>query len=132
MRYRLLALITTGLCLTTYLASLPAQAESNDLAATFPALQGIELTPSQQQKLTTLSNNTLAEVRSVLTPVQKAKFDRSLASGVGLKKSLLSVNLSMSQKVKLRNMIAPRQQQLEAILTPAQRQQAKANINAQR
>jgi periplasmic protein CpxP/Spy len=132
MKYRLLALITTGLCLTTSLASLPAQAESNDLAATFPALQGIELTPSQQQKLTTLSNNTLAEVRSVLTPAQKEKFDSSLAGGVGLKKSLLSVNLSMSQKLKLRNMTASRQQQLEAILTPAQRQQAKANINAQR
>jgi Spy/CpxP family protein refolding chaperone len=132
MKYRLLALITTGLCMTGALASLPAQAESNDLSATFPALQGIELTPSQQQKLTTLSNKTLAEVRSVLSPEQRAQFDSSLASGVGLKKSLLSVNLSMSQKLKLRNLIAPRQQQLEAILTPVQRQQAKANLNAQR
>jgi Spy/CpxP family protein refolding chaperone len=132
MKYRLLALITTGLCLTSSLALLPAQAETNDLTATFPVLQGIELTASQQQQLTTLSNKTLAEVRSVLNPGQKARFDRSLASGIGLKKSLLSVNLSISQKLKLRNMLAPKQQQVETILTPAQRQQVKDNLNAQR
>lgn len=120
MKHRLLATIITGLLMTT----IPISAKASPLTATFPALQGIELTSAQEQQLTNLSNQTLAEVRSVLGTQQRVKFDRSLAQGMGMKKSLMVTSLSLSQKLKLRNILVPKQQQLEAILTPAQQQQA--------
>jgi LTXXQ motif family protein len=132
MKYRLLTAITTGLLMTTSIAFSPMITNASPLANTFPALQGIELTSEQERQLTELSNQTLIEVRSVLSPQQRVKFDRSLAKGVGLKKSLMVTGLSLSQKLKMRNILAPKQQQLEAILTPAQQQQARNNANAQR
>jgi hypothetical protein len=69
----------------------------------------------------------LAEVRTILNAQQRVKFDRLLTQGIGLKKSLMATGLSPSQKLKLRNSLAPRQQQLEAILTPAQQQQIRNN-----
>jgi Spy/CpxP family protein refolding chaperone len=132
MKHRLLTAITTGLLMTTSISIIPMIANASPLANTFPALQGIELTSTQEQQLTELSNQTLTEVRSVLSPQQRVKFDRSLAKGVGLKKSLMATGLTLSQQLKLRNILAPKQQQLEAILTPAQQQQARNNVNAQR
>jgi Spy/CpxP family protein refolding chaperone len=123
MKHRLLIVITAGFLMTT----IPVAANASPLAATFPVLQGIELTSEQEQQLTSLGNQTLAEVRNVLSAKQRAKFDRSIAKGVGLKKSLMGINLSPSQKLELRNILVPKQQQLEAILTPAQRQQAQSN-----
>jgi Spy/CpxP family protein refolding chaperone len=130
MQHPFLAAIGSGLFLTTPIVTINAQA--SPLTDTFPALQGIELTPIQYRKLTVLSNQTLAEVRAVLTPSQRVKFNRSLATGVGVKKSLLASNLSLSQKLQLRNLLAPKQQQLEAILTSEQQQQARNNVSAQR
>jgi periplasmic protein CpxP/Spy len=130
MKYRLLA-IGAGLLLTISLTSIPTHADANDLAATFPALQNVELTPSQQQKLSALSSKTLAEIRAILTAQQKVQFNRSLATGVGVKKSLLGTDLSLSQKFQLRNTLAPKHQQIEAILTPAQKQQVQQNLSAQ-
>jgi hypothetical protein len=132
MKYRLLSAITTGLLMTASIATIPMAVNASPLANTFPALQGIELTSAQEQQLTELSNQTLAEVRRVLSAQQRVKFDRSLAKGVGLKKSLMATGLSLSQKLKMRNILAPKQQQVEAILTPAQQQQARSNANAQR
>jgi Spy/CpxP family protein refolding chaperone len=130
MQHPFLAAIFSGLFLTASIAI--GQAQASPLAETFPALQGIELTPIQQRKLTVLSAQTLTEVRAVLSPAQRVKFNRSLATGIGLKKSLMDSNLSLSQKLRLRNLLAPKQQQLEAILTPEQQQQARNNVSAQR
>jgi Spy/CpxP family protein refolding chaperone len=129
MKYQLLVLMT-GLFLTMPL--MPVQAEAAELTATFPALQDVELTPSQQQKLSALSSKTLAEIRAILTAEQRVKFNQSLATGVGLKKSLLGTNLSLAQQFRLRNTLAPKQQQVEAILTSAQKQQVQQNLSAQR
>jgi periplasmic protein CpxP/Spy len=129
MKYRLLALMT-GLFLTMPLMSI--QAKAAELTATFPALKDVELTPSQQQKLSALSSKTLAEIRAILTAEQRVKFNQSLATGVGLKKSLLGTNLSLLQQFQLRNTLAPKQQQVEAILTPEQKQQIQQNLSAQR
>jgi periplasmic protein CpxP/Spy len=124
MQHPFLAAIGSGLFLTAPIAIGQAQAS--------PALQGIELTPIQQRKLTVLSAQTLTEVRAVLSPAQRGKFNRSLATGAGLKKSLLDSNLSLSQKLQLRSLLAPKQQQLETILTPEQQQQARNNVSTQR
>jgi hypothetical protein len=123
MKYQLLTAIATGLMMTT----MPISVNANPLAATFPVLQGIELNSEQKQQLTDLSNQTLAEVRTILNAQQRVKFDRLLAQGIGLKKSLMATGLSPSQKLKLRNSLAPKQQQLEAILTSAQQQQIRNN-----
>jgi periplasmic protein CpxP/Spy len=129
MKYRLVAM-TAGLLLT--MPFNPFSAQASELIATFPALQDVELTPSQRQQLSVLSNKTLAEVRAILNTEQKAKFNHSLATGAGIKKSLLGTNLSLPQKFQLRNTLAPKQQQVEAILTPAQKQQVQQNLSAQR
>lgn len=129
MKYRLLAMMT-GLVLSISLTSMPTHA--NKLTATFPALQNVELTPSQQQQLSALSSKTLAEIRAILSAQQKVKFNHSLATGVGVKKSLLGIDLSLSQKFQLRNTLAPKQQQIEAILTHTQQQQVQQNLSAQR
>jgi periplasmic protein CpxP/Spy len=128
MKHRLLATMA-GLLLTIPLTSIPTHA--GELTDTFPALQDVELTTSQQQKLSALSNKTLAEIRAILNTEQKVKFNRSLAAGVGVKKSLLGTNLSLPQKFQLRNTLAPKQQQVEAILTPVQKQQVQQNLSTQ-
>lgn len=129
MKYRLLAMMA-GLALSISLTSIPTQA--NELTATFPVLQNVELTPSQQQQLSALSSKTLAEIRAILTAKQNVKFNRSLATGIGVRKSLLGIDLSLPQKFQLRNTLAPKQQQVEAILTPDQQQQVRINLSAQR
>jgi Spy/CpxP family protein refolding chaperone len=138
MKYRLLAAIASGLFLAIPNIVLPAQAGSNPSATdkislnkVFPALEGVSLTFSQQQQLRKLGNETINEVVEVLTPAQRVKFNDLLAKGHGMRKSLFASDLSISQKLKLRSMLAPKQQQIEAILTPAQQQQARNNINAQ-
>jgi periplasmic protein CpxP/Spy len=130
MKNRLLAAIVTGLLLTTPIVTHAEQVSTN-LTNTFPALKGIELTTDQQEQLTALSSQTLTEIRAVLNARQQVKFNRALAQGWGLKKSLLNSGLTLSQKLQLRNILAPKQQQLEAILTPEQQQQIRNNASAQ-
>jgi hypothetical protein len=139
MRYPLLAAIMSGLFLTMPHIVLPSQAGSNSsttdkipLTKIFPALEGVSLTSSQQQRLRKLGNESIDEVVAVLTPAQRVKFNDLLAKGYGMRKSLFASDLSISQKLKLRGMLVPRQQQVEAILTPVQQQQARNNIDAQR
>jgi periplasmic protein CpxP/Spy len=100
------------------------------LTQTFPALQGVTLTPSQQTQLRALSQQLLPQVRAVLTPEQQQQFTAALKQGTGVRGALSSLSLSMGQKMQLRQQLQASKKQLEQILTPAQRQQIRNNISS--
>jgi hypothetical protein len=123
-------LITIGgslfLIMPVTAVNVQANPSNSQMVSIFPTLEEIKLTPAQQQKLSILSRQALAEVRNALTPDQRVKFNRSLATGIGLKKSLMAADLSLPQQLQFRNMLPPKQQQVNAVLTPSQQQQVRS------
>lgn len=100
-----------------------AQAKLNSKTQLFPELEGTQLTPEQQSQLAALSEKTMSQIKSVLTPQQQSQFNASLNQGSGMQNALSSVGLSMRQKRQLRSQLQNTKSQLTQILTPEQQQQ---------
>jgi hypothetical protein len=125
-----LPLCTSGLVLATTMVTsltLPVAAESS-LPQMFPVLQGITLTPQQTTDLQALRDNMLPQLTQVLTPAQKEQLQAELNAGKGLRAAVLSLNLSMSQRLQIMRLLQGMQSQITQILTPAQQQQARQNL----
>lgn len=117
--------------LVTPMVKIPvAQAEPLPLTQLFPALEGIQLTPDQQNQLETLTDQTLPQIQNVLTPEQQTQFVSALAAGKGMRVALLSLNLSVAQQLELRNLLQSMRAQVSQTLTPEQQQQLRANAQS--
>jgi hypothetical protein len=62
--------IAIGCVVTSFIVMIPAQAQPAQLTQLFPALVGIKLQPIQKAKLEQLSQQTLPEIRQLLSPAQ--------------------------------------------------------------
>lgn len=122
--------IAIGCVVTSLIVVTPAQAQPAQLTQLFPALVGIELQPTQQAKLEQLSQQTLPEIRQLLSPEQVPQFDAVLKQGQSVRVALFSLNLSTAQKFKLTRKLNSIRSQLGQILTPEQQQQVAQNARS--
>jgi hypothetical protein len=117
-------LVVSGLTVTIPMVS---YAQSS-LTQLFPVLQGISLTPQQTTQIEALRDQMLPQLFQLLTPTQKTQLQAELATGKGLRASVLSLNPSMPQRLKMMPLLQGMQSQVNQILTPAQQQQARQNL----
>jgi hypothetical protein len=94
----------------------------------FPALAGIELTTSQQCKITQLAENMLSTVVGILNPAQQDQLRNSMQQGTTLREFLLSLNLSLAQKWKLQASNRATRIELSQLLTSEQEEQRSQNF----
>jgi hypothetical protein len=119
--------IAIACAVTSLIVGNPAQAQPAQLTQLFPALVGIELQPTQQVKLEQLSQQTLPEVRQLLSPEQVPQFDAVLKQGRSVRVAVFSLNLSTAQQFKLTRKLQSVRSQLTQILTSEQQQQLMQN-----
>jgi periplasmic protein CpxP/Spy len=127
---RWIAAIASGLMATLPAVTAVAQVEPNSLIQLFPALVGVELTPAQQSQMATLSNQTLPQIQTLLTPEQQTQFNTGLAQGQGVRVAASALNLSIAQRAQIFQILQTTRSQVTTILTPAQQQQIKQNLRA--
>jgi Spy/CpxP family protein refolding chaperone len=144
MKTKTLSLIAAAFALTLTATPFVAQAQE-----TFPSRQPgkefaekgpwkqLGLTDAQKAKMQEIRRNTRAEMEKVLTPEQKEQLkaamqerrgQRSQGEGRGKGKKnnpFASLNLSEAQKTRMQEIKESSKQQIEAVLTPAQREQMK-------
>jgi hypothetical protein len=106
----------------------PVQAQSIALTQLFPALTGIELSPPQQAKLAQLSRQALDRIKLQLSPAHSQQFDAALAQGKSVRDTLSTLNLAMSQQLKLNRELQSMRSQFSQTLTPKQQQQLAQNV----
>jgi hypothetical protein len=120
--------LSIGSLIVPVVLATPIQAQPIALTQLFPALTGIELIPPQQSKLAQLSRQTLDRIKLQLSPAQSQKFDAALAQGKSVRNTLPTLNLAMSQQLKLNRELQSMRSNLSVILTPKQQQQLAQNI----
>ncbi|MDP5337921.1 MAG: P pilus assembly/Cpx signaling pathway, periplasmic inhibitor/zinc-resistance associated protein [Nodularia sp. (in: cyanobacteria)] len=97
--------------------------------------QRLNLTEAQKAQMQTIRSNTRAQIEAILTPEQKATLAAAKEArqaqrqagqaGQGQRgpKGWANLNLTEQQKTQLRQIRESSQQQIQAVLTPEQRQQ---------
>jgi hypothetical protein len=133
MKTRWIALMISGLVLTTPVVTPAAYSEvnsANSLTQLFPALVGIQLMPAQQTQLMQLSQKTLPQIQQLLSSEQLSQFNTALKQGQTLRVALTSLDLSIPQQFKLRNVMQSVRSQLTHILTPEQQEQLMQNARS--
>jgi hypothetical protein len=127
--------LLTTIAISTLVVVVPAaaaiaQSQMGSLTQLFPALVGIELKPVQRSQLVQLSQQTLPKVQSLLSPEQLQQFNASLLKGQSMRTALSGVDLSLAQKLRLRNVFQSVKSQLNQTLTPEQQRQAMQNARS--
>jgi hypothetical protein len=117
------------------MAIYPAQADLAlarplPLTQLFPALNGVRLTPAQETELQQLTDRTLPQLKSELTPAQLMQFEAGLKAGKPVRFALADLDLSAAQKLKLSSEFMTVRSKLSQILTAKQQQQVIRNANA--
>jgi hypothetical protein len=125
-----MALIASGLIVSGSILPSVVKADTNSLAQLFPALVGVQLTPTQQTQLESLRNQTLPQMQNLLSPEQQKLFNTALSEGKGVRIAAQSLELSITQRLQMRKILRPLRSQIDTILTPAQKQQVEQNIQA--
>jgi hypothetical protein len=120
----------SGLALTTPAFIPAAHSEANSLTQLFPALVGIQLMPAQQTQLMQLSQQTLPQVQQLLSSEQLSRFNAALTQGQSVRLALTSLDLSIPQQFKLRNVLQSARSQLTHILTLEQQEQLMQNARS--
>ncbi len=125
----------TGLAIGSLVATTPvvsalAQAQPVALTQLFPALVGVNLQPTQQERLEQISQQTIPKIQRLLTSEQAKQFDAALADGKSVRVALFSLDLSGSQKFKLARELQSARSKFTPILTSQQQQQVAQNARA--
>jgi uncharacterized membrane protein len=126
MKSKLVSILTGAMVLTA--TTTVVQAQTTPLTQMFPALSGVSLTQEQQTQLEQLSQQTLPEVKNVLTDEQQSKFQAALAEGKGVRVALLSVNPSVQQTNQIRDILQAKKTQIAKTLTSQQQRQVMRNL----
>jgi Spy/CpxP family protein refolding chaperone len=137
MNSRVLPLLAGAIALSIG-SALPAFAQSTTPTAPTPSyrkggrLDFLNLTPDQQARIQQIRQNTRTQIENILTAEQKAQLQRerenrgtSPAEG-GQKKrgwGFESLNLTAQQRTQIDALKQSSKAQIEAVLTPQQRQQ---------
>lgn len=128
MKKRLISWLVSGLMLSNSMFPLIARADSTLATSLSPVLTEIELTPSQQSQLETLSQQTQSQLDNLLTSEQKEQLNNALSQGNDLRTAVRSLNLSRQQRRQMRNIFQTLRSQLNTILTSEQKQQIQESL----
>jgi Spy/CpxP family protein refolding chaperone len=123
--------IVSGLLVTVPVLPTMAQTHTSSLTQLFPALVGVQLSPEQLTQLQSLSQQTLPQLRTVLTPEQQLQFNNALSQGTSVRAAVESLNLSATQRFQVMGILKTKRSQLATILTPSQWQQIQQNAKKQ-
>lgn len=84
----------------------------------------LNLTPEQRQRIQQIRANAWQQMQQVLTPEQRQLWQQAQGQPPAQRRRLLrALNLTEAQKEQMRLIRASTRQQIEAVLTPEQRQQ---------
>jgi len=99
-------------------------------------MQRLNLTEAQKAQMQTIKNNTRTQIEAILTPEQKATLAAAKQARQGerqagqrqrgqgkKKKGWANLNLTEQQQTQMRQIRESSKQQMQAVLTPEQRQQ---------
>lgn len=78
------------------------------------------LTPAQIKEIIQLQKQIHSNIEGILTPPQLQQFQASLAQGVSTRDALKSADLTIRQKVRVKNVMEGASMELKTILTPEQ------------
>lgn len=104
-------------------------------------LRGIDLSPDQQASLRQIHQETRTQITGVLTPEQRQQMEArgqrwdSSAPREGMlwpRMGLRNLNLSEAQRDQIKTIMERSRSQVQSLLTPEQRQQYEANVQAMR
>ncbi len=107
----------------------PAQAEVELAQQTTRKgpLADLNLTPEQQQRMQQIRQNARTQMQQVLTPEQRQQLSQLQGQSPEQRRtSVKNLNLTDAQKQQMKQIRTSTRQQIEAILTPEQRQQLEA------
>jgi hypothetical protein len=116
-----------GGVMTALVVTTPAQTQPIPLTQLFPALVGVELKSTQQAALAQLTQQSLPQIRRQLTPAQVQQFDAALQQGQSVRAAIFSLDLSISQRLKLTSQLQSIKSKVASMLTPKQQQQITQN-----
>jgi hypothetical protein len=122
--------LISSLAVPLFLCAVPSNAQPNLLTQLFPALVGIQLKPQQQLQLEQLSQQTLPKVQHLLSAEQLKRFNAALLQNQSVRVALLSLDLSIPQKLELRNVLQSVRSQIAQTLTPEQQRQMMQNFRS--
>ena len=122
---KLLPIAIGGACL---LFPVPGVAQSIGQLSDAPALEGVNISPTQQESLDGIRQSTRSQVESILSPEQQQQFRASLESGQDMRTAVTSLNLSSEQQQQLRTVWQSSVTQLRETITPEQRNQIRQNL----
>jgi hypothetical protein len=129
MKWMLSGLLVTVPVLTSMAQT--ARTQTNSLTQLFPALVGVQLSSEQLTQLQSLSQQTLPQLRAVLTSDQQLLFNNALSQGTSVRAAVESLNLSATQRFQIMSILRTKRSQLATILTPSQWQQIQQNAKKQ-
>lgn len=119
-----------GLILAAPVITAPAAQAQVELAqqtARKGPLADLNLTPEQQQRIQQIRQNARTQMQQILTPEQRQQLSQLQGQPPAQKRaSLRNLNLTDAQKERMKQIRTSTRQQIEALLTPEQRQQLEA------
>lgn len=87
----------------------------------------LNLTPEQRQRIAQIRANARQQMQQVLTPEQRRLWQQAQNQPPGERRKFMkALNLTEAQKEQMRLIRANTRRQIEAVLTPEQRQQLEA------
>ncbi len=98
----------------------PAPAPSNQQN---PQPQGIQLSKPQRDKIEAIRTNARQQIEKIFTEQQRRQVKAGLEAGQSPQQVFSSVKFTPDQQKKIREVMQSSQAQIEAQLTPAQKQQ---------
>ena len=123
MKTRLISWLASGMIISTFMFPSMAKADSNSTAFFPPALEGIELTSSQQEQFQAVREQTKSQIKTLLNAEQQATLKDALAQGNDMRSAMKSLDLSFKQRREMKNIMQTMRSEVESILTPEQKDQ---------
>lgn len=122
MKIKWISWLISMLIISISIFPLAAQAESNS-ANLPPALEQIQLTPSQQNQLEAITEQTQSQVKNLMSTEQQAQLKN-------VRSAIQSLNLSFQQRQEIGSILHSMRVEVSKILTPEQKQQLQETIQS--
>ncbi len=121
---QVLMISVTGICLSSSINPFPVISASLAPTKALPEPQvtpeQLKLTPSQKEKIAAIRSDGIKQLKEVLTPTQRVKYNEGIKKNQKLGNVLNSLNLTTDQKNKIKTIVQKSGGKVKAVLTPEQ------------
>ena len=127
MKLKKLSLLASAIAIAFSIIPLAANAQVNSNVsqkisqANRPSPPDLKLSEPQIEKIKEIRSNTRTEIQNVLTDQQRQKIQSDLQAGKDARQVFASIQFTQQQQNQLRNIMEKSQQDMEKVLTPAQK-----------